>query len=150
MSSVFTLTNGPCDLWTSHYREHVTRIEPSAVIAVCSVPEEGDVISPVCQGPLCPGEGPGRDGTGGMSPGVMADEALCGSAGLSLGFCGDIPTGPERDPASLSLLSTQERFPLGLSASSPHNLPETIHKTLKCLACQISPQQAKRGLYGPN
>lgn len=39
MSSVFTLTNGPVDLWMSHYREHVTRIEPSAVIAVCSVPE---------------------------------------------------------------------------------------------------------------
>lgn len=39
MSSLFTLMNGPCDLWTSHYREHVTRIEPSAVIAVCSVPE---------------------------------------------------------------------------------------------------------------
>jgi len=39
MSSVFTLTNGPRDLWMSHYREHVTRIEPSAVIAVRSVPE---------------------------------------------------------------------------------------------------------------
>lgn len=39
MSSVFRLTDGPCDLWTSHYRERVTRIEASAVIAVRSVPE---------------------------------------------------------------------------------------------------------------
>lgn len=34
MSSVFRLTDGP-----SHYRERVTRVEASAVIAVRSVPE---------------------------------------------------------------------------------------------------------------
>lgn len=39
MLSVSTVTDGPCDLWTSHYLEHVTRIEPSAVMAVSSVPE---------------------------------------------------------------------------------------------------------------
>lgn len=38
-SSVLALTDGPCDLWTSHYPERVTRIELSAVMAASSTPE---------------------------------------------------------------------------------------------------------------
>lgn len=83
---------------------------------------------------------------------------LCLSEGE---FCGHMQTGPKRDvllhsghPAGLikscSLLSTRDMFPLGLQASPPPILQETIHKTLKCLACQISTQQANRGFYGPN